>query len=178
MSFYSQSCDMFSGQSPIIKRNKVDVETASSNTAALREWCGTCARSQTNAMECVHCRGTLNGPTNWIARVSKPAVAGVSPDEPIVTNSQGGKQARAMYAFHLLDTDAMLSIARVMQEGSDKYERDNWRKIPAEEHMNHMLIHWYAWIKGDRSDDHLAHMFTRAMMCYACAHAEDDHADH
>lgn len=100
---------------------------------------------------------------------------GVSPDEPIVTNAHGGKQAESAYAFHLLDPDAMLAMAEVMQQGAEKYERDNWRKIPAEEHFNHMVVHWYAWLKGDRSDDHLAHMLTRAMMCYATARAEEKH---
>ena len=71
----------------------------------------------------------------------------------------------------------MLALAEVMQHGAETYERDNWRKIPAEEHYNHMVIHWYAWLKGDRTDDHLGHMFTRAMMCYATAKAEEvDHA--
>lgn len=113
----------------------------------------------------------------WNREFPEANISGVTPAEPTVTNSQGGKQARSLYAFHLLDTDAMLSIARVMQEGSEKYERDNWREIPAEEHFNHLAIHWYAWLKGDRSDDHLAHMFTRAMMCYACAKAEDANED-
>lgn len=28
-------------------------------------------------------------------------------------------------------------------------------------------------VKGDRTDDHLAHMLTRAMMCFATARAEE-----
>lgn len=102
-----------------------------------------------------------------------PTVKGVSPDEPTVTNAWGGKQAESAYAFHLCDPDAMLAMAEVMKQGAEKYERDNWRKLPAEEHFNHMVIHWYAWLKGDRTDDHLAHMLTRAMMCYATARAEE-----
>lgn len=136
----------------------------------MRQTCANCGRP--DGSECNLCLTGFNGvKTNWVPKLDN-AVAGVSPDEPTVTNSQGGKQARSSYAFHLCDPDAMLSMARVMQEGSEKYTRDNWRKIPAEEHMNHMLIHWYAWLKGDRSDDHLAHMLTRAMMCYATAKEE------
>jgi len=100
-------------------------------------------------------------------------IKGVSPDAPIVTNAHGGKQSQTAYGFHLADTDAMLALAEVLQYGATRYARDNWRRIPAEEHFNHMLIHWYAWLKGDRSDDHLGHMFCRAMMTYATGKAED-----
>lgn len=98
---------------------------------------------------------------------------GVSKDEPVVIGKHGGKQAKTLYAFHLCDYDALLAIARVLQEGAEKYERDNWRKIPAEEHFNHMIIHALAWLKGDEQDDHLGHMLARAMMMYATGGAED-----
>lgn len=92
---------------------------------------------------------------------------GVGKDEPVVIGENGGKQAKSLYAFHLCDYDALLAMARVLQEGAEKYERDNWRKIPAEEHFNHMIIHAIAWLKGDKQDDHLGHMLARAMMMYA-----------
>lgn len=95
-------------------------------------------------------------------------IEGVGPEAPITTNDAGGKQAQTTYAFHLCDTGAMLALAKTLQEGATKYSRDNWRKIPAEEHFNHAVIHWYAYLVGDQSEDHLAHMFCRAMMCYAC----------
>lgn len=97
---------------------------------------------------------------------------GVSPDEEIVVNKAGGKQSKVEYGFHLLDADAMLSLAQVLQYGASRYARDNWRKIPSEEHFNHMMIHYYAWLKGDTQDDHLGHFFCRAMMLYATAIAE------
>ena len=100
-------------------------------------------------------------------------IKGVSPSAEIVTNEHGGKQSKAEYAFHLCDTGAMLALAETLQIGASRYARDNWRKIPAEEHANHMMIHWYAWLSGDRSDDHLAHLFCRAMMVYATGKAEE-----
>lgn len=99
-------------------------------------------------------------------------IKGVTPDAPITTNAKGGKQSQTAYGFHLIDTDAILSLAEVLQYGASRYERDNWRKIPAEEHFNHMQIHYYAWLKGDTSDDHLGHFFCRAMMVYATGKAE------
>ena len=100
-------------------------------------------------------------------------VKGVSPDTERETNAQGGKQSKSEYAFHLIDTDAILALAEVMRIGEQHYTRDNWRKIPSEDHFNHMLVHYYAWLKGDTSDDHLAHMLCRAMMVYATGKAEE-----
>lgn len=100
-------------------------------------------------------------------------IKGVEADAPIVMNEKGGKQSQSSYAFHLIDTEAILDLAEVLAEGAKKYERDNWRRIPSEEHFNHMIIHYYAWLKGDQSDNHLGHMFCRAMMTYATARAED-----
>lgn len=55
-------------------------------------------------------------------------------------------------------------IAKVLEEGADKYSRNNWRLIPAVEHFNHALIHLYALIEGDTQDDHYAHFLTRIAM--------------
>jgi len=99
-------------------------------------------------------------------------IKGVSPTAPIVTNEKGGKQSQTAYGFHLIDADAILSLAEVLQYGASRYERDNWRRIPAEEHFNHMMIHYYAWAKGDTTDDHLGHFFCRAMMLYAVGKVE------
>ena len=98
---------------------------------------------------------------------------GVSPNAEIVVNEHGGKQSKTAYGFHLIDPDAILSLAEVLQYGASRYERDNWRKIPSKEHFNHMMIHYYAWLKGDTTDDHLGHFFCRAMMLYATGKAEE-----
>ena len=103
-------------------------------------------------------------------------IKGVSPDAEIVTNDQGGKQSKTAYGFHLMDADAILSLAEVLQYGASRYARDNWRKIPSEEHFNHMMIHYYAWLKGDKSDNHLGHMLCRCMMLYATAKKEGENA--
>jgi hypothetical protein len=94
-------------------------------------------------------------------------VKGVGKDEPITTNEQGGMQSRVLYGFHLCDPRAMLALAEVMQIGAEKYARDNWRKIPCEEHINHAMIHYWAYLAGDTSDDHLEHALARAMMAVA-----------
>ena len=91
------------------------------------------------------------------------------PEAEVIENENGGKQSKAQYAFHLIDTEAILRLAEVLQHGASRYARDNWRKIPAEEHFNHALIHWYAFLQGDQTDDHLGHFFCRAMMAFATA---------
>lgn len=98
--------------------------------------------------------------------VAKVALKGVSPDTPIETNFQGGKQSKSEYAFHLIPPEALLELANVFAEGAKKYERDNWLKIPAEEHFNHALVHYYAAVLGDTQDNHLGHFLCRAVMAY------------
>jgi len=111
---------------------------------------------------------------NMCRERSKPTVIkGVSPDEPTIINAQGGKQSKTEYAFDLIYPDAILALAEVLKKGADKYGKDNWKNITAAENFNHMIVHYYAWLKGDRSDDHLAHMFTRAMMLYASAKQQE-----
>jgi len=107
-----------------------------------------------------------------IYNIEKPftgnCVTGVGADAPTVINEHGGKQSAVLYAFDTLDSKAMFAMCKVMKEGRDKYGSDeNWRKIPAKEHWNHMVIHAFAWLAGDKSDDHLSHIMCRAMMLYA-----------
>lgn len=61
----------------------------------------------------------------------------------------------------------LLTISRVLREGADKYEANNWRLIPQEDHLSHALTHYFAYLVGDDSDDHLSHFYCRLMMSYA-----------
>lgn len=133
-------------------------------------------------------------------------IEGVGKDAEIVTNDKGGKQSKAIGAFHLVDPiflygffaikheeadaicsymkgsiskdemthiimelhpDALLQIAKTLEEGASRYKPNNWRLIPEEDHLNHALIHLYALEEGDTQDDHLGHFLTRIMMAYA-----------
>lgn len=91
-------------------------------------------------------------------------------NEPTETNKDGGKQSRVQYAFDALDPKSMFAMCKVLLEGRNKYGSDeNWRKIPPKDHANHMLIHTFAWLAGDCSDEHLSHIMCRAMFLYATA---------
>ena len=63
--------------------------------------------------------------------------------------------------------NALIQIAKTLEEGVTKYPMNNWRLIPEEDHLNHALIHLYALEEGDTQDDHLGHFLTRIMMAYA-----------
>ena len=91
----------------------------------------------------------------------------LGPDAKIVQNKAGGKQSKVDFAFHLLDAPALMSLAAVTQYGSERYARDNWRLIDEEEHINHALIHLYAYMAGDTQDQHLDHAFCRIMFALA-----------
>jgi hypothetical protein len=107
----------------------------------------------------------------------EPKIRGVSPDAPIVTNEKGGKQSDTPYGFNLFAPRAMFRLAEVMRYGEKRYGRDNWRKISADDHVNHLLQHIFAWMAGDRSDDHVGHAFARAMMFAEMAMEEEQAAE-
>ncbi len=90
-------------------------------------------------------------------------IEGVGKDAPTTTNEHGGKQSDSPYRADLLPAHALLAIAAVMKGGADKYGADNWHKIPAEENVNHALVHLFARRAGDTSDDHLEHAATRLL---------------
>ncbi|MDK2933582.1 MAG: hypothetical protein PWP27_1392 [Clostridiales bacterium] len=94
-------------------------------------------------------------------------IKGVGPDAEISVNEKGGKQSKALYRMDLIDPYAILKAAKVLAEGAEKYGKDNWRLIPCEDHINHAIIHFYSWLAGDRSDEHLAHALCRAIFAVA-----------
>jgi hypothetical protein len=89
------------------------------------------------------------------------------PDAPITTNEKGGGQSHIPVRFDLIDAKAMFEVAAVLHEGAEKYGADNWRLIDIEDHLNHLLTHVYAYLAGDRSDDHLSHAACRAIFALA-----------
>lgn len=69
--------------------------------------------------------------------------------------------------------DVLLKIGEVLKEGASKYAINNWRLIPQEEHLNHALIHYIAFLKGDTQDNHKGHFMTRIMMAFATNKSKD-----
>jgi len=123
----------------------------------------TCVYYKTEG-NCLECLGAHpKSPKNPV----EVKVKGVSKDAPKTTNEQGGSQSAVAYGFDCLDPKAMFAMCEALEEGRQSYGKDNWRKIPMEDHINHLLIHIFAYLAGDTQDDHLGHAMCRAMFAKA-----------
>ena len=71
------------------------------------------------------------------------------------------------YDFTGIDPKAMFAMAKVMAEGLKNHTRGGWRKVPLEKHLNNALSHIWAYLAGDKQDEHLAHALCRAMFAVA-----------
>ena len=78
----------------------------------------------------------------------------------------------AMISLEENNIQQLTRIAKVLQYGAERYEANNWRLIPQEEHINHALIHIMAELAGDTQDDHIDHALCRLMMAYATTQSE------
>lgn len=56
-------------------------------------------------------------------------------------------------------------MAKTMAEGAAKYGTGNWQKgMPVEVCLNHAMRHVVEYLKGDRSEEHLAHAACNLLM--------------
>lgn len=92
---------------------------------------------------------------------------------PMTTNEQGGSQSDIPVRFDLIDAKAMFEMAKVLDHGARKYGEDNWRKISIKEHLNHLLMHTYAYLADDEIDEHLSHILCRATFAQGVALQDD-----
>ncbi len=97
-----------------------------------------------------------------------------SPDIERHTNEKGGSQSYIPVRFDLVDGKAMFAMCSVLHEGAEKYGANNWRKINIDDHLNHLIMHAYAWLSGDQTDEHLSHIMCRAMFAQGVDLQEDE----
>ena len=121
-------------------------------------------------------KGRKSQPRTIIVRTEEPAatiVQGVGKDEPIIYNEAGGGQSDTQYRLDLVDPLAILEVAKVLKEGADKYGANNWKRISLDDHLNHLLVHVYAYLAGDRSAEHLSHATCRALFALGVAQNQE-----
>lgn len=67
-------------------------------------------------------------------------------DDPIVTNSKGGKGSKIYGKMSEVPPLALLEVAKVMAEGAERYPREadgtpNWHKVGCIENLDHGMEH-------------------------------------
>ena len=75
--------------------------------------------------------------------------------------------------FGLLPTNALKATVEILTFGAEKYEPDNWKKVPdaKRRYFDAMQRHVWAWKSGEQNDpetgkNHLAHAMCCLMFLY------------
>lgn len=124
---------------------------------------------------CSHCQHPYGDHDTQCSRCGclcwVPVPSELGPEAHTVVNEAGGKQSELHWRFDLMDPDALFALAGILDHGERKYGAENWRRIGVESHLNHALVHIYAYLLGNDEDDHLGHAFCRLMMAKAVSMA-------
>ena len=103
------------------------------------------------------------GPLHYVAQYMKNSERSIPLLLAIEYRQPGEEELNRMDIV----ANRLLIISKVLKEGAEKYETNNWRLIPSEQHLSHAITHYLAYLLDDNQDDHLSHFYTRLMMCYA-----------
>jgi hypothetical protein len=69
-----------------------------------------------------------------------------------------GQRGSVYPRFDLISMWGLLRLAETYGEGAARHGDDNWRNgMPGKDLMNRVLGHCAAYLRGDRTEDHLAH---------------------
>ena len=91
------------------------------------------------------------------------------PGVEIDINEHGGAQSKIDGRYDMIPGEALTTLAQVFGLGATRYARNNWRRIPFEDHINHALNHLSLLLSdaSDKDEDHLAHALCRLAMAVA-----------
>jgi len=87
-------------------------------------------------------------------------------DDEIEVHPGGGKGSKVEERFDLIPPKALTAVAKAMSSGAKKYGEWNWELLDPEVSINHAMRHLVMWLKGDDSEDHLAHAAARCLMAF------------
>jgi hypothetical protein len=97
------------------------------------------------------------------AHLTLAKIRGVGPDVPIEADEKGYRSSPVPYRFDLMPGDALLHMAAIMAAGADSHGANNWRKGNVDNHLNKAMVHVFAYLAGDTSDNHVGHAAWRMM---------------
>ncbi|MEH2130120.1 MAG: dATP/dGTP diphosphohydrolase domain-containing protein [Nostoc sp.] len=82
----------------------------------------------------------------------------------MIESENGAKQSASLARMDLLPPSAIFTVGTILQQGAMKYGEENWRLIPTREHLNHAIIHVFAYLAGDKAEHHLGNAACRILM--------------
>ena len=88
-------------------------------------------------------------------------------------NTGGRKFDGGKLQYGLIPTNALKATVEILTFGAEKYEPDNWKKVPdaKRRYFDAMQSHLWAWKSGEQNDqetgkNHLAHAMCCLMFLY------------
>jgi|GEM_PF-1304580 len=94
-------------------------------------------------------------------------------DQPMATLPNGVRYTPTPYRCDLLPAQSILRIAEILKAGAEKYGEHNWRHLPVEEHFNHGMAHFLAYLSGDTQEDHMANGIVRMLFAFELSRVVD-----
>ncbi len=83
--------------------------------------------------------------------------------EELSISSEGGVQSKLICRPSLFPPKACLLVSTILGVKAREYGEWNWKKIPTQDHLDHLLNHAMQHIAGDRKEFHLGNIACRSM---------------